>query len=491
MEKIIPYAFIFWQYFYAGCMILVSSMSQGFLELIDSYEKKDVRHHKASFATDRDFINESNRGFVVNGIERISRLDSFEGVMLTGAIGSGKGINVIIPNIARLADGSTSIIIHDPSGEAMMRTSGYVKERNYDIHVFRWFDPAHSDFYNPLDYVRDKSEAYKTAKILIDGTLGKSSSDPFWSLQAITALYCFIALTLKLEPQFRTLYNTRHLLIQFSIDPEKIHPLFVAKADNELMETYLSIVALEDKVLRSVIATALAGLGLWADDNIVRITSQKSSVDFRELRSEKPKCIYILNHTTDARVYAPLINLLFDQLSAALFEWLPDPKSDHDVMFVMDEMSSIHLKNLPTILNNCRKHRVGFLCAYQSSGMIRASYPNDWEAVMSSLRTKIWLGGQGLESSKQLEELIGREEVEDAKGRITVRSLMPSEDIRLMRPDEGLVISPFGRCYKVQMHPYFAQTFLNLKMKRPSFAVSKALLSHVPLTAVHAKDKKK
>lgn len=479
---------IVWQYFIATCMVFISTISNGFLELFDSFENNDRRYHKAAFGSDREFINETNDGFCVNGLERISRIDSFEGVLLTGAIGTGKGINIIIPNILRLADGKTTLICHDPSGEAWAKTSGHTYLKDYDVITYRLNCPSESDYYNPMDNIRNKAQAYKLASILMDSNHGNASSDPFWQIQGVTTTYAFIAIVMKLEQQYRTLYNVRHLLIQFSIDRDRVKHLFIKKADDELMETFLSIYALEDKVLRSVIATSLSSLALWSDENIVKVTSS-STLDFKTLRTGKPKCIYVLNHTTDMKLYTPLINILFDQLTDALFEHLPTTK-DHDVAFIMDEMSGIRLKNLPTILLNCRKYRLAFLCAYQSTSIIISCYPNDWEAITSSLRTKIWLGGQGLEGSKHLEELIGREDVTDYKGNTKTRYLISQEEIRKMQANMGLVISPQGQCYQVKMYPYFEQIFFNMKTKHRPVTISKSLLHHIPLTPINVSKEK-
>lgn len=465
-----------WERLWALILVFASAVSEGFLELFDSFEPRDGRHHHAAFGTDRKFINETNTGFVVNGTERIPRTASFEGMLVTGATGSGKGVNIIIPNILKLLDGRTSLCIHDPNGDSYRRTSGYAQHRGYEVVAYRWDDPSSSDFYNPFDQLRSNSHAFALAEVLADSHEDRSSSDPFWKLQGTVVLYMGIAICMKLAPEFRTLKNVRHLLIQFSIDPRRLERLFIAHADDDLMETFMQVYSMEDKVLRNVVSSALAYLSLWSDDNVAVATSQ-SSFDFSTLRSGRPKCIYILNSVTDTKL-RPLVNVFFSQLSANLLSRIPGPH-EHDVMMVMDEMSSVTISNLHILLMNSRKHFLGWIVAFQSTSTIRACHPHHWEGIMGNLRTKVYLGGMGLESSKHLEELIGREDVSDGKGGVRTQYLMTQEALRAMPPETGIVISPVGTCYKVAMRPYFEDPFLNRKAQKAPVRVSR------PLPPVH------
>jgi type IV secretory pathway TraG/TraD family ATPase VirD4 len=480
-----PIAVNLLQYLWATCLVFITSLSGSMLEYFDSLEPQDNRHHNSAFATDNEFINDTNTGFVVNGTDRIPRSTSFEGMLVTGATGSGKGINIIIPNVLKLLDKKTSLIIHSPSGDTFVKTSGQAYSQHYEVIAYRFNDHEHSDFYNPFDNVHSNSDAYSLAGILADSYEEKSSSDPFWKIQGTLVLYMCIAIVTKLSHEFRTLKNVRHLLIQFSIDPRRLERLFVTHADDELMETFLQAYSMEDKVLRNVVASALAYVSLWSDDNVARVTSQ-SSFSFDSLRSGKPKCIYIMNSVTDMKLYAPIINVFFAQLTSSLLSRIPDPKSEHDVMLIMDEMASIKLPNLPTILQNCRKHYVGVLCAYQQISSIRASHPHDWDAVMSNLRTKVYLGGMGLDSSENLEKLIGREDLTDEKGNVRTRYLMTQEALRTMTPDTGIALSPVGECYRLRMRPYFEDVFLNMKAKRSPVRISRPQITQLPLTPIHA-----
>jgi type IV secretory pathway TraG/TraD family ATPase VirD4 len=454
---------------------------------IEHFDEKKEGIYTASFGDERDILSSSHGGFCLNGTESITKQMSYEGVLLTGAIGSGKGATVVIPNMLLCTDNKT-IIVHDPSGETTEKTSGF-NSRNHRIVVYNFGKPDRSHSYNPLDYAKTKSGQYKLATILVHAVYEKNPSDPFWVLQSVTVIYCFVAIVMTQEPLYRNLKNVKNLIAEFIINSEKIDQLFIKYADDELMREYQSILTMDDKVMRSVVASCLSALGLWYDENVCRTTAS-SSIDLTTLRIV-PTVIYIQGDTTNSRLYAPLIEIFFEQLMGIFFAKLPDPK-DLDVAFIFDEASTLLLKSLNSYLNNARKHRLMFLLAFQSN-QIDAMYGSEASSIKSALRTKVWLGGAGLDTSKELEDLLGRTEITDNQGKTKIKPLMLAEEIRAMRTDEGIIVSPAGKPYKTKMSSYFRSPFLNLKTKIAPFKfMNHRVPSVIPLIPLpNEKTKKK
>ena len=357
-----------------------------------------------------------------------------------------------------------TIICHDPSGENAIKTSGYFISKGYKIGIINFSKPDESDSYNPLDYVTTEPEVNKLATLLVRTSLNSNSADPFWSIQATNLLRVFIAITLTQEKQYRNLANTLHLLTAFRGSPKSVDKIFIRYASNRLMNDYKSYVAMDTKLLSSIVSTAQASLQLFNDPDVARATSL-STINFEEIR-RTPHIIYIQTNTADSNYYKTLISVFFEQLMQFLLSHLPE-KRELDAFLILDESSSLNLPTLPLALTNLRKYRCGILTAWQSKQQMIHSYGNyDTETIIDNSLTKVYLTGQGLQTAKELEEMIGRTEAVDANGRTIVKPLMLAEDVRQLDAKQALIISGNRKPFKVNLRAYFEQPFMNIKTKK-------------------------
>jgi type IV secretory pathway TraG/TraD family ATPase VirD4 len=90
------------------------------------------------------------------------------------------------------------------------------------------------------------------------------------------------------------------------------------------------------------------------------------------------------------------------------------------------------------------------------------------ESIRNASRTKVFLSGQGLRASKELEEWLGRSEYTDSEGNTKIRPLMLSEEIRLMPSDEAIILSGNMKPMRVNVVPYYMDPLLELRTKIPS-----------------------
>lgn len=119
-------------------------------------------------------------------------------VMVIGGSGSGKSRFYVKPN---LMQANTSYVCTDPKGELLRSTGKMLKHYGYKIKVFNLIDMAHSNNYNPFNYIYDTDGNYSaTAVIKMVNVLMKNTSkeggdggDQFWtdSTKALLAALCF------------------------------------------------------------------------------------------------------------------------------------------------------------------------------------------------------------------------------------------------------------------------------------------------------------
>nr|WP_313534189.1 type IV secretory system conjugative DNA transfer family protein [Haematobacter sp.] len=82
-----------------------------------------------------------------------------------------------------------------------------------------------------------------------------------------------------------------------------------------------------------------AGLALWKDPNVRRVTS-RSDFDFASFRREA-QTLYIAMKREDLETLAPLVRLLFADAIATLQRAEPGRDEPHPVMFLLDEFDQL------------------------------------------------------------------------------------------------------------------------------------------------------
>lgn len=111
-------------------------------------------------------------------------------MLIVGGSGAGKTFRYIKPNLAQM---NSSAIVTDPSGEILACEGKMLINNGIKVKVFSTSDMAHSNCYNPFDYVYDEHGEVDEAKVSTmvflflknaDGAQKKSGGDPFWEKSA-------------------------------------------------------------------------------------------------------------------------------------------------------------------------------------------------------------------------------------------------------------------------------------------------------------------
>ncbi len=461
-------------------LTMVDALVGNVLAAIDSFEERDMRTYRASFGDEREILSSSHGGFCLTGRYegRISRETSYENVMCVGQIGSGKTATLALPSCMMIE--GASMVVTDPSGQIRAKVSPYLRSKGVRVLSLRLDAPDSSHCFNPFNFIRTKSDAYKVAYILVSCILKVGNGDNFWFLQAQTMIFIFISIVMTQEPEVRHMSSVRHLLNRFSIKPESLDSLFCKYSSPELFEDWKALNMMEEKVLRSVIATAQSALGLWFDEGLARLTCT-NDIDFALMR-EVPTALFIENPTANSKVYAPLLSMFFELAFKELMTKLPS-SSDLDVFFILDEIGTLRFESLPDILNNNRKYRLPVMSLWQSQEiMVHQFGAAGADSIRDASRTKVFLSGMGLKGSHELEDLLGKEEYVDSSGSQKVRPLMLAQDIRLMQPDEAIILSGTMKPLRVDVTPYFRQRLLERKLNLPPWLHrNQLLLPSIPL----------
>jgi len=413
----------------------------------------------------RQFPQEQERGFCITGTRSLSIEDSYSNAIVIGGSGSGKTSRILIPSILKMAS-SSSLVIHDPSGELFEKTSGFAAQTGSLVQCLNYSDPAFSEGYNPLYRVKTVSDIQKISNLVVHTALG-SGKDPFWNNAAMNLISVFIRLVvLYMEPDYRTLHNVLHILNTFGFAPEKVDKLIIRSSDTNLIADYKAFVAYDRKMLMSIVATARTALSIFSDPAVAKVTAT-DTIDFEDFRHSR-SILYINNSVSDMRYYAPISSLFFEQFFAHIMSRLPE-KGDRPIFFLLDEASSLYL-NLPTAISNIRKHGSGILQVYQHYNQLIDLYGQaQARNIAANCYAKVYMSGQSLETAKELEAMLGKFEFVDTDGISHQRQLMTADEIR--QSQDAIILCGNAAPIKTALIPYYEQNKLRKRTEIPPYHV--------------------
>lgn len=438
---------------------LFESIVSGISDIVVSSVKSNRREqYKADFIPATKILSVSGTGFCLTGDKNLSVKDSFSNAIVFGGSGAGKSSVILMPSIYRMNE--SSLIVHDPSGELFLQTSGFLSQNGFIVKVLNYANPVLSENYNPLERIKTISDIKKISNLLIHTSLGGGNNkDPFWNMAASNILTLFIRVTIFYTPkENHTLNNVLNLIDTFSGTPKKVDELFVSTKDDELLAAYKAVVAMEGKMLSSIVATAKTALSIFADPQVIKVTS-KDSIDFESFRKEKT-ILYINNNVNDMKYYSVLSSIFFEQFFAFVMGKLPE-KTDLPIFFLLDEASSLYLNILPVAISNIRKYNAGLLQIYQSQHQLFDLYgiPQARNIIANSY-AKVYMPGQSLDVCRELELILGKFEYVDDENIKRTRQLLTMDEIRILKK-EAIILCGNLPPIKAKLVPFYEQR--NLK----------------------------
>ena len=422
-------------------------------EGIESAFSSNNKEYKADFASAGILLSRFNYGFCLTGSKSLSRKDSYQNTLVIGGTGVGKTSVVLVSSIFKMRG---SFVIHDPSGELYTKSAGYLKQKGYQIKVLNFTNPEKSSGYNPLIRIQTTSDVQKVASMLVETALGGKAKDPFWNIQAISLLTMLITILKTQGSEYQNLYNVRQLLNRLGGDPQSIDALFSEFANEILFAEYKSFLSFDEKVISGVIATCKASLQIFSDDAVAKVTSF-DNLDFQEFR-DIPTALYIQNSVADQKYYSVLTSIFFEQFFSFLLGRFPT-QTEQDIFLLIDEASSLNLPTLPLAVANVRKHRSGIMLLVQDFNQLVHNYGKyDADGIKANCFAKMYFTGQSLETSTELERTLGKYEYKDKEGHKVIRSLMTSDEIRMMNIKKALLICGHHPPIKARLRPFYKNT---------------------------------
>lgn len=234
--------------------------------------------------------------------------------IIIGGSGSGKTGGILYPSI-KCAENESFVLI-DTKGLLSKRFSAELESKGYDVKIISFTNPDIGLGYNPLEYIRIKSDGsirYQDivyVSYLIMPTL--DSTEPIWEECGRIIIQFLIAFCLekidKSDWNMKTILSLYHSLIK----PEGISFFFDCLSDD--MESFAAKKLLEisankaaDKMYASVLGFVSVALAPFEYSEIQKILNNTECIDIHAI-GKKKQAIFV--HVSDVdRTYDTIINL--------------------------------------------------------------------------------------------------------------------------------------------------------------------------------------
>jgi type IV secretion system protein VirD4 len=456
---------------------IIEGILKYIFELIESLFNKRKEEYTADFAWQSTVMSTYNYGFCLTGKKNLTVKDSYQNAIVIGGTGVGKSSVVLIPSLFTTCG---SKVINDPSGELYSKSAGYLQKKGYEIKVLNFTNPNESSGYNPLIRANTSSDIQKVASMLIQNALGSNGKDPFWNLQASSLLSMLINVLKKQSPEYQNLFNVRQLLNLLGGSPESVDSLFSKYADDILFSEYKSFISYDSKVVSGVIATCKAALQIFHDEAVAKVTSF-DNLDLMEFR-EKPVALFIRNSVADQNYYSVLTSLFFEQFFSFIMSRFPND-NEQDIFLLIDEASSLKLPTLPMAVANVRKHKAGIMLLLQDYNQLVHLYGKyEADGIKANCYAKMYFTGQSLETATELERTLGKFEFKDKEGHKVIRSLMTSDEVRMLDIKKAILICGHNPPVMARLKPYYESLRFNEYASYPTPDIeNQALLGSIPV----------
>jgi type IV secretory pathway TraG/TraD family ATPase VirD4 len=458
--------------------------------LVDHFERRNIhgRSRWMNWYERRRFLRYSQSGLVLHKGRCITPQESFKNLALVAPTGSGKTTRYVIPNLLELQG---SAVVTDPSGEIYRATAGHLKKQGFKVEVLQPANAMQSRHFNPLTYLDGHQELGELARTLAEyGNQGEGDSGSggdsgaFWTHGAADILTIGLhALSATSDPSYRNLGNLRWMLNHFGYGGEGIAEFLGRHLDAHMQAEFMGFINQDRKVMASHLSTARAGLGLWSDPEICRLTAD-DDIGISQLRQRKT-VLYLIVPENRIPYFSLILNLLYRAcFRVCLEQWDENAYKAGallPVYFFLDEFGNLgRIPHFDKTITTLRKRACSISVILQQPAQVEAVYGRKQaESILGGgCANKLYLAGLDGETAFAVERQLGQETIRASEGsqasRRLGKPLLRAEEVRRLPENRGILISGRKRPLYARLPACYELPRWKTAMTQPAPAFPKA-----------------
>lgn len=416
---------------------------------------------KARLATLRDaadFRLRDKHGIVL-GLKQglLLRNDGDQHVMVIGSPGQGKSRSFVIPTMMSF-QGSQFVL--DMSGELFEETSGYMKDKGYDVYLLAPGSKL-TDGYNPLDLISKDpnqriTDLQKLTQMLLPERLRSDSSD-FWEESARILMTAMLGFVLECPDTRKSLSELYRILNSMSDE---------RKAIVQLLENYENVLSDQtrmqltkfagrhEKLGEGIAAEIVAKLNFLQNPLVEALTSI-TTIPVDTIRKRK-MVIYVQADWNAIQIYERLISIFIQQMADKLVQMGKLRDGEHEVLMMLDEFGNGgRIDTVLTLAPLIRKNGVRFVFILQDGAQLERLYQKSGQKILMGASTiKLYMNFQNQEDATAVSMAAGKttEWIEQSSythrhgrrdrsvSKVPVSvDLLPVNILMMMKPEEAIL----------------------------------------------------
>lgn len=442
---------------------------------------------KKQFETDNNIILTQEVRMSLNTRQHRENLN----VLVIGGSGSGKSRFYVKPNLMQL---NTSYVVTDPKGELLRSCGRLMKKAGYEIRVFNLIDMAHSNNYNPFNYIYDKdgnvNKTYvmKMVNCLMKNTKqeGSSGGDQFWddSTKALILAISFYLLEKadakdvnnnSLDRNFSTVMKMLRLAEISEQDENHRSPLddMMDKLREENPQSmavsfYADFKKAPAETAKSILISAAVRFAAFNLPEVADLT-HTDNIHLDTL-GDKKTALFVIIPSSDATfnflaamMYTQLFDTLYDTANFKYGGRLPV-----HVRCLLDEFANVGtIPDFDKLLATMRSMEISANIIIQNLAQLKKMYDKSWEILTGNCDSLLFLGGQEASTLEAISKSLGKETIDvvsqnrtrshkspstSENNSILGRELMTTDELKVMKPNECVLIVR-------ALYPFFCHKF--------------------------------
>lgn len=416
---------------------------------------------RARLATLRDaadFRLRDKHGIVL-GLKQglLLRNDGDQHVMVIGSPGQGKSRGFVIPTMMSF-EGSQVVL--DMSGELFDETSGYLKDKGYEIFLLAP-GSKFTDGYNPLDLISTEpnqriTDLQKLTQMLLPERLRSDSSD-FWEESARILLTAMLGFVLECPDTRKSLSELYRILNSMSDERKAIVQLlenYEAVLSDQTRMQLTKFAGRHEKLGEGIAAEIVAKLNFLQNPLVEALTSI-TTIPIDEIRKRK-LAIFIQADWNAIQIYERLISMFIQQMADKLVQLGPLPNGEHEVLMMLDEFGNGgRIDTVLTLAPLIRKNGVRFVFILQDGAQLERLYQRSGQKILMGAATiKLFMNFQNQEDATAVSMAAGKttEWIEQSSyshrhgrrqrsiSKVPVSvDLLPVNTLMMMKPEEAIL----------------------------------------------------
>lgn len=347
--------------------------------------------------------------------------------LLIGATGSKKSRLVVMPTVRILAAANENMIICDPKGEIYFRTSGFLKQKGYQVHVVNLREPQKGDCWNMLAIpyqlycsgARDK--AYEFINDMTINLISIAAKDPYWDYSARDLLFGLILLLFKIANTTETpeeLINMQGVLrlkeeLFVDSDSNRIQNSELwkfAKEDDFIRIRLMGTVICPEKTMACILSTFDQHMSCFSLQPQVVDMLSSSSFDLNDVGFKKCAIFLIMpdEKTTFHKIVAVFLKQMYELMIDNAFKKTKNGRFPSRINFILDEFSSLPtISDFPQMIAAARSRNIRFVLVIQSKHQLKQRYQEETDTIMSNCLNWIFLTSREIQLLRDVSELGG------------------------------------------------------------------------------------